>query len=210
MYAALSLLISFVPNALITDGSCVSTYGSDATSCSRTISSDVEFFLEDGPSPQEAIESALRSIKDAMDGEEYSIPTVTTINYLGPNLLDGTELSNTLYLDGTKPSEVTLLSVPNMQGNAITEDAQSSGISSMTQAGIALMSVGGVVLVGALLSRRRIMQNRHEEHIRLKDDGSRDGDASFLTADNTSQNSPPRAGTRVGAHPERSLEAELA
>lgn len=183
--------------------------GSDATSCSRTISSDVEFFLEDGPSPQEAIESALRSIKDAMDGEEFSIPTVTTINYLGPNLLDGTELSNALYLDGTKPSEVTL-AVPNMQGNAITEDAQSSGISSMTQAGIALMSVGGVVLVGALLRRRRIMQNRHEEHIRLKDDGSRDGDGSFLTADNTSQNSPPRAGTRVGAHPERSLEAELA
>lgn len=208
MYAALSLLISFVPNALITDGSCVST-GSDATSCSRTISSDVEFFLEDGPSPQGAIESALRSIKDAMDGEEYSIPTVTTINYLGPNLLDGTELSNALYLDGIKPSEVTL-AVPNMQGNAITEDAQSSGISSMTQAGIALMSVGGVVLVGALLRRRRIMQNRHEEHIRLKDDGSRDGDGSFLTADNTSQNSPPRAGTRVGAHPERSLEAELA
>ena len=208
MYAALSLLISFVPNALITDGSCVST-GSDATSCSRTISSDVEFFLEDGPSPQGAIESALRSIKDAMDGEEYSIPTVTTINYLEPNLLDGTELSNALYLDGTKPSEVTL-AVPNMQGNAITEDAQSSGISSMTQAGIALMSVGGVVLVGALLRRRRIMQNRHEEHIRLKDDGSRDGDGSFLTADNTSQNSPPRAGTRVGAHPERSLEAELA
>ena len=208
MYADLSLLISFVPNALITDGSCVST-GSDATSCSRTISSDVEFFLEDGPSPQEAIESALRSIKDAMDGEEFSIPTVTTINYLGPNLLDGTELSNALYLDGTKPSEVTL-AVPNMQGNAITEDAQSSGISSMTQAGIALMSVGGVALVGALLRRRRIMQNRHEEHIRLKDDGSRDGDGSFLTADNTSQNSPPRAGTRVGAHPERSLEAELA
>lgn len=57
------------------------------------------------------------------------------------------------------------------------------------------MSVGGVVLVAALVRRRSLRARRHTEHVRLKDDGSRDG--SLLTLEN-SQDSPASTPTRNG------------
>ena len=68
-------------------------------------------------------------------------------------------------------------------------------MSNMTKVGIGLMSVGGVVLVAALMRRRSLRARRHTEHVRLKDDGSQDD--SLLTFGN-SQDSPASTPTRNG------------
>ena len=70
-------------------------------------------------------------------------------------------------------------------------------MSNMAKAGIGLISVGGVVLAAALMRRRTLRARRHTEHVRLKDDGSRDGESSLLTFEN-SQNSPASTPTRDG------------
>lgn len=72
------------------------------------------------------------------------------------------------------------------------------------------MSVGGVVLVAALVRRRSLRARRHTEHVRLKDDGSRDG--SLLTLEN-SQDSPASTPTRngmAGSDYQRQIEHDIA
>ena len=83
-------------------------------------------------------------------------------------------------------------------------------MSNMTKVGIGLMSVGGVVLVAALVRRRSLRARRHTEHVRLKDDGSRDG--SLLTLEN-SQDSPASTPTRngmAGGDYQRQIEHDIA
>lgn len=166
----------------LTDPCISSTEGS---SC-YTVESTIDFLLEDGPSAEEARIQALKAVKSAIDDGDYAVPSVTSIIYIGPDVDD---------YDSTQASVTA-------DTNAVEEAPPSdqsgdSGLSNMAKAGIGLISVGGVVLATALMRRRTLRARRHTEHVRLKDDGSRDGESSLLTFEN-SQNSPASTPTRDG------------
>lgn len=154
----------------------------DGSSC-YTVESTINFLLEDGPSAEEARIQALRAVKSAIDNGDYAVPSVTSIAYIGPDV-DSTQASIT-----ANPNAVEEAPPSDQPGD--------SGLSNMTKAGIGLISVGGVVLAAALMRRRTLRARRHTEHVRLKDDGSRDGESSLLTFEN-SQNSPASTPTRDG------------
>jgi hypothetical protein len=173
------LYMSFYPH---TDPCSSSTPGS---SC-YTIESAINFQLEDGPTPEEARIKALRAVKSAMDSGDYAVPSVTKISYLGPDVGD----------DNSDSAGPPITANPNSVSESPSSDQPGeSGMSNMTKVGIGLMSVGGIVLVAALVRRRSLRARRHTEHVRLKDDGSRDG--SLLTVEN-SQDSPASTPTRNG------------
>ena len=154
----------------------------DESSSCYIIDSSIEIQLQDGPSAEEAQIDALRAVKNAIDNDEYSVPTVTSITYLGPEVgsVDSSPITSTTDATASRGAD------------------NSDGLSPMTKAGIALMSVGGVVLIAALIRRRSLRAQRTNEHIRLKDDGSRDGEASLTTIDN-SQDSPASTPIRNGS-----------
>ena len=168
---------------LPTDTCLSSTAGS---SC-YTVESAIILQLESGPTAEEAKIEALRAVKSAMDGGDYAVPSVTKITYLGPNVSD----------DNNDSTGAPIAATPNSASNDSPPSDQSggSGMSNMTKVGISLMSIGGVVLAVALVRRRSLRARRHTEHIRLKDDGSRDD--SLLTVEN-SQDSPASTPARNG------------
>lgn len=171
------------------------TSSTDGSSC-YTVESTINFLLDDGLSAEEARIQALRAVKSAIDNGDYAVPSVTSISYIGPDV-DSTQASitaNPNAVEETPPSD----------------QPSDSGLSPMTKAGIGLLSVGGVVLAAALMRRRSLRARRHTEHVRLKDDGSRDGESSLLTFDNDiSQDSPASTPTRNGDF-QPQLEHEIA
>jgi hypothetical protein len=182
------ILLSFVVSHFLPIDPCPSS--ADGSSC-YAVESFINFKLEGGPTAEEARIKALSSVKNAMENGVYAVPSVTKITYLAPDVDDGN--------DSTQDSG--------------SEIPPSDGMSNMTKVGIGLMSVGGVVLVAALMRRRTLKARRHTEHVRLKDfDGSRDGEASLLTMEN-SEDSPASTPSRNGVagddlHPQ--LEHEIA
>mmetsp|Transcript_22379 Transcript_22379/g.46387 ORF Transcript_22379/g.46387 Transcript_22379/m.46387 type:complete len:262 (-) Transcript_22379:2212-2997(-) len=168
-------------NVLSTDPCAPSQDGS--SSC-YIIDSSIQMQLQDGPSADQARIDALTAVKNAIDNEEYVVPTVTSITYLGPEVGD---------LDS---SQVPITSSPDSATSG--EAGDGNVMSPMTKAGIALMSIGGVVLVAAVIRRRNLQAQRNNAHVRLKDDGSRDGESSLITIEN-SQESPASTPTRNGS-----------
>ena len=168
------------------------TSSTDGSSC-YTVESTIDFLLEDGLSAEEARIQALRAVKSAIDNGNYAVPSVTSISYIGPDVDDYDPITSN----------------PNAVNEAQTSDQPGdSGLSNMTKVGIGLISVGGVVLAAALMRRRSLRARRHTEHVRLKDDGSRDGESSLLTFE-ISQNSPASTPTRTGDF-QPQLEHEIA
>mmetsp|Transcript_4021 Transcript_4021/g.11457 ORF Transcript_4021/g.11457 Transcript_4021/m.11457 type:complete len:449 (+) Transcript_4021:793-2139(+) len=157
----------------------------DGPSC-YNVESAINFRLQDGPSAEEAMVQALRAVKSAIDNGDYVVPSVTSITYIGPEV------------DDSDSTQAPITANPNAVDEAPPSvQPGDSGLSSMTKVGIGLMSVGGVVLIAALVRRRTLRARRHTEHVRLKDDGSRDGESSLLTIEN-SQDSPASTPTRNG------------
>lgn len=169
------------------------TSSTDGSSC-YTVESIIDFLLEDGLSAEEARIQALRAVKSAIDNGNYAVPSVTSITYIGPDV---------------DSIQAPITANTNAVEEAPTSDQPGdSGLSNMTKVGIGLISVGGVVLAAALMRRRSLRARRHTEHVRLKDDGSRDGESSLLTFE-ISQNSPASTPTRTGDF-QPQLEHEIA
>lgn len=194
------MLITFFLLYISTPHTDTCSSSASGSSC-YTIGSAINFQLEDGPAPEEARIKALRAVKSAMDRGDYAVPSVTKISYLGPDVGD----------DSSGSTGPPFTANPNSVSESPSADQPGdSGMSNMTKVGIGLMSVGGFVLVAALVRRRNLRVRRHTEHVRLKDDGSRDG--SLLTVEN-SQDSPASTPTRngmTGGDYQRQIEHDIA